>query len=620
MNPVRTQISKHEAQPLRSGEVLLEVEGLRVRNGSGKTLVSNATFSVHEGEAVAIVGESGSGKSLTARSIIGLLPSGLTTEGSIRFRGEDVFTCSSSRRRSLRGSKICMILQDPFTMLHPMLRCGDIITENLRDERGRRLSRDARSAAAVTRLAEVGILDERVARQFPFEISGGMRQRVAIAAALAQDPQLLIADEPSTALDASTQHEVLELLLELQQSRGMALILITHDLRVAFSVCQQVNVLYAGEMAETGTSTAIAEDPRHPYTLGLLQAEPPLDRRLKDFVSIPGSVPTPDSVAGQCAFATRCRWQAAECLESKPQLLEVIPDRHTACHRSAEIQNQMVEARRSFDEVVMPIEPSAEGPTLVSARSLEVSFVRRGKSTVHAVRGVSIDIQEGESVGIVGESGSGKTTLSRALVGLVEPTGGMLSINGVDATSYQSVSAAERRMLRRNVQIVFQDPYSSLNPSHSIGTALGEALGARLDHRPRASEIEALLERVGLPTTYASRMPVALSGGERQREAIARAIAVQPKLLICDEPVSALDVSIQAQILTLFREIREELGLAYLFITHDLAVVRQIADRVYVMNQGVVVEEGATDKVLDFPANSYTRMLVESVPAERERQ
>jgi peptide/nickel transport system ATP-binding protein len=617
MNTSNTQIEHQQSAAIESASALLELQDLRVMSASGRTLVSRASFSVREGEAVAIVGESGSGKSLTARSIIGLLPSGLEATGSIRFRGEELLSASTSRRRSLRGAEICMILQDPFTMLHPMHRCGDIITENLRDENGHRLSKRARASEAASRLAEVGIHDDRVAQQFPFEISGGMRQRVAIAAALAQNPRMLIADEPSTALDATTQHEVLELLLELQRSRGMALILITHDLRVAFSICQQVNVLYAGEVIESGASAALSDEPLHPYSLGLLLAEPPVDRRVKNFISIPGSVPRADDVAGECAFAARCQWRAPECVTAKPELLRVRDGRASACRRIEDISPAMQETRHTFAEVAAPVSVEPTGASVMSTRNLQVTFGGHGRRpAVHALRGVSIDVQAGESVGIVGESGSGKTTLSRAVVGLVRPTDGTIHVDGIDATSYDNASVSDRQQLRRSVQIVFQDPYSSLNPSHSVASALSEALSMRLDRRPRAADVEALLERVGLPTSYGSRMPVALSGGERQRVAIARAIAVQPKLLICDEPVSALDVSVQAQVLTLLRDIREELGLAYLFITHDLAVVRQVADRIYVMNQGAVVEEGSTDQVLDHPSDAYTRLLVDSVPSD----
>jgi peptide/nickel transport system ATP-binding protein len=607
-----TAPAEHVDGPVDPAAVLLEVQDLKIWGAEGQPLVTGATFNVREGEAIAIVGESGSGKSLTARSVIGLLPQGLESEGVVRYRGTNLLGLSQKERAKLRGSEICMVLQDPFTMLHPMLRCGAVITENMRTEAGKKLSKAARRAEAVRRLAEVGIHDERVVDRFPFELSGGMRQRVAIAAALAQDPRLLIADEPSTALDASTQKEVLDLLLKLQQSRGMALILITHDLRVAFSVCQQVNVFYAGEILERGPASAVALQPLHPYTLGLLLAEPPLDRRVQDFVSIPGSVPTPDRVVSMCAFAPRCEWATDRCHHAKPELLQVGSSaRSAACHRVADIHQLLAQRQASFEHSDAPIPASINEAGLLSIRDLAITFGKLGKpGAVEAVKSVSLDVFAGESVGIVGESGSGKTTLSRSVIGLVEPSGGTITLDGLDASSYKKASTDQRRQLRRKVQIVFQDPYSSLNPAHTIGSALEEALKFGRNDTRGHKAVEELLERVGLPARYRTRLPVALSGGERQRIAIARAIAVEPRLLICDEPVSALDVSVQAQILDLLRNIREETGIAYLFITHDLAVVRQVADRIYVMNRGEVVEQGPTDDVLDRPQHSYTQQLV----------
>ncbi|MDO9409014.1 ABC transporter ATP-binding protein [Patulibacter sp.] len=597
-------------------EPLLCVSGLTVRSTTGTTLVSGVDLELREGEALAIVGESGSGKSLTARSIIGLVPTGLHAAGSIRFRGEEILDLPERRRARLRGAQISMILQDPFTMLHPMRRCGAVITETLRTATGSRLRKDERRREAVRRLAEVGIHDERVAGQYPFELSGGMRQRVAIAAALAQNPQVLIADEPSTALDVTTQKEVLDLLVDLQRSRGMALILITHDLRVAFSVCQQVNVFYAGGVSEVGPAEELEAAPAHPYTLGLLLAEPPADRRVRDLVNIAGTVPTPDAVAGRCAFAARCDWATDVCRSIAPRLVDTEDHRRVACVRTDEIAGEMRETRERYETVDVAPSLAAVGTGLVRARGLQVTYPPRSRrdAPMQALRGIDIDIGPGESVGIVGESGSGKTTLGRCLTGLATPSGGSLEIDGTDAIAYAACSRDERRKLRSAVQMVFQDPYSSLNPSRTVGAALGEALAVRYGKDVGPERIGALLDRVGLPAGYAERRPVALSGGERQRVAIARAIALEPRLLICDEPVSALDVSVQAQVLTVLRDVREELGLAYLFITHDLAVVRQIADRIYVMNKGEVVESGPTHEVLEAPQHPYTQRLVASVP------
>jgi len=614
MNPVTRIDDRSTSAPAE----LLRVTGLRVANG-GSTLVEDIDLVVHEGESVAIVGESGSGKSLTARAIIGLLPEGLVAQGSIRYRQEELLDAGPAARKRVRGSEICLILQDPFTMLHPLIRCGDIVTENLRGSSGKRPTAPERRDEAIRRLAEVGIDDPRVVDRYPFELSGGMRQRVAIAAALAQDPTLLIADEPSTALDATTQKEVLDLLASLQKSRGMALILITHDLRIAFSVCQRVNVFYAGNVLESGPTALVAAAPAHPYTLGLLLAEPPIDRRVREFVSIPGSVPTPDSVVGQCAFADRCAWATEICREDRPRLNLLDGGRSTACRRVDEIADDLAGRRSTFQQSAVAIPRRSDGPLLLEATDLTVTFGKASTATaVLALDRVSIDIRSGESVGVVGESGSGKTTLSRVIAGLAEPTSGSLSIDGLDASSYGRIGRAARARLRKRVQMIFQDPYSSLDPTHTIGYTLSEAIRFRTGTRVGGDEVGALLSRVGLPRSYGARLPVALSGGERQRIGIARAIAVEPQLLILDEPVSALDVSVQAQILTLLREIHDESGIAYLFITHDLAVVRQIADRIFVMNRGRVVESGPTDIVLDSPRDPYTRLLVNADPERIE--
>lgn len=598
---------------------LLEVENLEVLSridGVERRMVAGVSFTVKAGEALAIVGESGSGKSLTARSVMGLLPNGLEARGSVRYDGREILGLPEKQLGVLRGGEMTMILQDPFTMLHPMRRCGTQITETLRDDRGRRLSKRNSLEQAVLRLREVGIEDERVARRYPFELSGGMRQRVAIAAALAQNPRLLIADEPSTALDVTTQQEILDLLRELQASRDMALVLITHDLRVAFSVCDRMHVFYAGSIAEVGPAAAVAEQPLHPYTLGLLLAEPPIDRRLEEMRDIPGSVPSPDEVAGRCSFADRCTWVSDECLAGDPPLVLVGETRGTTCVRVHEIAGEMAAAHRAAEQPSAPVLASEPADAqLLMVRDLEVVYGKaRRADGVHALRGISIALAEGESVGLVGESGSGKTTLGRCLTGLVTATSGSIAIDGIDASNYATASSGDRKRLRHAVQMVFQDPYSSLNPVRSVGATLGEALALRLERSPRTEEIAALLERVGLAPDYARRKPVALSGGERQRVAIARAIALEPRLIVCDEPVSALDVSVQAQMLNLLNELRRQLGFAYLFITHDLAVVRQVTDRVYVLYRGDIVESGSTDSVLDDPKHEYTRRLVDCIP------
>jgi peptide/nickel transport system ATP-binding protein len=470
-------------------------------------------------------------------------------------------------------------------------------------------------AETVRRLAEVGIDDPLVAERYPFQLSGGMRQRVALAAALAKDPELLIADEPSTALDVTTQAEILELLRSVQQARGMGLILITHDLRVAFTTCDRVYVLYAGSVLEVGHAETLEREPLHPYTLGLLLSEPSAERKLGELAAIPGSVPAADDVAGRCPFVPRCRWAQDVCRAGDPPLVAVEADRLSACLRLPDIRAEMGELR---DRVLSTAAESApvEGGWLAVVDGVVKTFeVGRGRK-VEALKGVSLTIGPGECVGLVGESGSGKTTLGRCFVGLETPTAGRIEIDSIDASDYGALSKDARTRVRHTVQMIFQDPYSTLNPRHTVGRTLTEALrqaGANARQAGTVAMTE-LLDRVGLPSSFARRKPEALSGGERQRVAIARALAVEPRLLICDEPVSALDVSVQAQILNLFRTLQAELHISYLFITHDLAVVRQVADRIYVLFKGEVVESGPADEILSQPKHWYTRQLMDSVP------
>ena len=551
-------------------------------------------------------------------------------EGDVLYRGGNILTMPERQLRQLRGAEIAMIFQDPFTMLNPLMRCGAQIVELIKDERGRALSRAARRDEAVRRLAEVGITDPAVADAYPFELSGGMRQRVGIAAAIARDPQVLIADEPSTALDVTTQREILARLREVQRARGMGLIMITHDLRVAFALCDRVLVLYAGSVLETAAAEQMEAEPLHPYTLGLLLSDPPVDRRLSQMAAIAGSVPSPDQVAGSCTFAPRCQWRTETCTESAPPLREVAPGPLVGVHpggrdRAADAGGQGRGARRAARPRGGGRARAADAElpgAVVVARDVQKVFggdKRESGRRVAALKGVTLEIGADEAVGLVGESGSGKTTLGRCLVGLETPTGGTILVNGVDRSETAKLSSADRRRLRRTVQMVFQDPYSTLNPVRTVGATLAEALTAADDQvRDVRKAVGDLLERVGLPARYAERKPVALSGGERQRVAVARALAVRPRLIVCDEPVSALDVSVQAQILNLLTEVRRELGVSYLFITHDLAVVRQVAERVYVLRQGEVVEQGSTGDVLDNPQHWYTRMLVDSIPSSDE--
>ncbi|MFI6920459.1 dipeptide ABC transporter ATP-binding protein [Nonomuraea spiralis] len=558
---------------------MLAIDALQVRYGS-RLIVDGVDLRVRAGETFGLVGESGSGKSLTARAVVGLLPHGVTATGSITVGGTQLIGAGEGVLRGLRGSRVGLLMQDPFAMLNPLRTAGQHIAESLPG---------ARRGEVADRLAEVGIDDPSVLKRYPFQLSGGMRQRVALAAALARDPELLIADEPTTALDATIQDEIMRLLARIQRERGMSVLLITHDLRVAFALCDRIAVMYAGRIVERGPARAMADDPGHPYTAGLLRALPSIERTVDRLTGIPGSVPAASEVQESCAFVSRCDQARDECAGARPPLREAGADRQTACLFPVERQQH-----RTEDAGRTP----TFGPPL-----LRVAGLRKDYRQVRAVREVSFEVAEGESVGVVGESGSGKTTVARCVLGLVTPSSGRIDLG-----------AGPRHRL---VQCVFQDPYTSLNPARSIGATLAEA--ARQGAPEGRMTPQELLELVGLPPAYARRKPAGLSGGERQRVAIARALAVRPALLVCDEPVASLDVSVQAHILELLRRVNRELGTSMLFITHDLAVVRQVTDRLVVMLKGQVVESGLTGRVLDAPEHPYTRRLVSSSEISLER-
>jgi len=575
---------RHGNGPSQHG---LSVRDLTVTGPAGP-IVTHMDLTVRPGQTVALVGESGSGKSMTAKAMTGLLPRGVTATGIVRLDDTEVnLAHGPDALAGLRGKHISLLLQNPFTSLSPVHRCGDQIGAALRPSL-------RRSSDEIQRRLQEVDLPARVARQYPFELSGGMRQRVALAASLASDPEVLIGDEPTTALDVTTQREVLDLLARIQRERSMALLLITHDLGVARERADRILVMYAGRLMETGTGVDVFVSPRHPYTAGLRNSDPPLDRRVARLPAVPGSVPRPWDIKAGCAFAPRCDRADDRCFAVEPELSGVgfEPINQVACWKPLATN----EAR--IAEPAAPVTDVINVAPLVSITQLVKRF---NHDSPPALASVSMVIGAGEAVGVVGESGSGKTTLARILIGLEHANSGTVdwSITGPPAT---------------RAQIVFQDPTSALNPAMTIGAALTEAL--RAGGRDN-SEMPELLDLVGLPAEYARRRPSSLSGGEQQRVAIARALAPNPKLLICDEPVSSLDVSVQAQILNLLNELVERLGLALLFITHDLAVVRQMARRIYVMSNGAVVESGDTEAILTSPQHAYTRTLFASVPGRR---
>ncbi|MFF9348878.1 dipeptide ABC transporter ATP-binding protein [Streptomyces sp. NPDC014734] len=636
---------------------LLSVDGLRVVATGGPggpvPILDGVSLEVGRGECVGVVGESGSGKSLAMRAVVGLLPSGTeVTDGSVRIGDREALALTPRERHALRGRRITLLMQDPFTMLHPQLTCGRQIADGLRRRADGPRGRGRRAAVRAEvgrRLAEVG-LGPDTADRYPHELSGGMRQRVAAAAALAGDPELLIADEPTTALDAANQRAVLDLLRGLQRDRGMGLVLITHDLRVAFSACDRVYVLYAGKVLEHGRSHELESDPLHPYTAGLLASEPSVRRRYARLPAIPGSVPAPGTRGDGCPFADRCAHAAEVCRTGPVVLLpppgaggtagtrdeaEAAPRdgygapggtpqgvrRLSACVRLDEIGDALADGPDRT-----PAGPSAAGPgpddggaapgAALVARHVDLTY-RSAAGDHAALRDVSLTVPHGAVVALVGESGSGKTTLARIAVGLETSDGGTVLVGGVPPAAGRRPSAADRRRLAARAQIVFQDPYSSLNPLRTVGATLGEALAAASGRPGRdasAAEVRRLLEQVGLPGAYAARRPAALSGGERQRVALARALAARPRLLICDEAVAALDVSVQAQLLNLLTSLQRSEGFAVLFITHDLGVVRQIADRVAVMHRGRIVEQGTAAEVLDAPRHPWTRRMIDALP------
>ncbi|MBH0098123.1 ABC transporter ATP-binding protein [Salinibacterium sp. NSLL150] len=537
------------------------VTGLTI-DGPAGVVVAPFDFSIAPGETLALIGESGSGKTLSAKAIAGLLPAGFNARGTIALSSATIELPSTDAVwRATRGRRISLLLQDPFTSLSPVHRCGTQIGMTIDAASATRLSREERTARITRSLAEVN-LPADVARAYPHELSGGMRQRVAIAAALATDPELLIADEPTTALDASNQCEILDLLRGLQEKRGMAALLISHDLGMVRGRAEHVLVMRHGEIVERGVTSSVLNAPSHPYTRALIEADPSLTDRSAGVVrtaSGPG-VTAADAAAGPSGTETGTG--------------TANPDADADAETGAN---------------------TATGD-LVVATDITKSF---GDKTV--LHGVSVTVGRGETVGIVGESGSGKTTIARCVAGLEHETSGVIEFDGV------ALAAGRASRTPKQMQIVFQDPYSSLNPMISVGRSLKLAL--RVAGRP-ASDLNGLLQLVELPTDFASKRPAELSGGQRQRVAIARALAVQPQLLICDESVSALDVSVQKQILDLLAKLRVELGLSILFISHDLAVVRQLADRVYVLRHGEVVESGQCHDVLNAPTHPYTQALV----------
>jgi len=600
---------------------VLQVEDLRTvlqTQGSNVRAVDGISFELRKGECFALVGESGCGKSMTALSIMRLLPeAGRIAGGRVGLEGLDLLGLPEAAMRAVRGRRVAMIFQEPSTALNPVLTVGRQITEVIERHTGGGQRENHQKALGLLRAVGIPDAEQRI-DQYPFELSGGLKQRVMIAAALAVDPEVLIADEPTTALDVTIQAQILELLARLQAERGMALLLITHDLGIVAQMAHRVGVMYAGEIVELAERDAFIRAPQHPYSQKLFAALPSPQRRAGELAVIRGQVPPLTREFRACRFAERCDYVFERCRAEAPALLEPSPGHLARCHlRQAGPAAPRAISQPPPQGVAVP---EKQRPVLLEVKHLKVHFpIRRGVfrhtvGYVKAVDGVSFELREGRTLALVGESGCGKTTTGKALLQLIAPTSGSVKYSGAELTG---LSRAALRPRRSAMQIIFQDPYSSLNPRLRVVEILLEgmrSLGIGDNDAQRMVGLKVLLGEVGLPEETLGRYPHEFSGGQRQRIAIARALAVNPKLLVCDEPTSALDVSVQAQILNLLRSLQQRHGIAYLFITHNIAVVEYLAHDVAVMYQGRIVEHGTVHQVLQAPAHAYTRELLSAVP------
>ena len=605
--------------------LLLRVRDLktyfRTKAGPARA-VDGVSFDLAAGETLALVGESGSGKSVTALSIVQLIPEavGYHAGGSIEYLGQDITRLSEADKRRLRGSQIAMIFQEPMTALNPVLSVGFQLVESLRHHR--RYSPGEARQRAVELLRQVNIPDPaKRFEEYPDQLSGGMKQRVMIAMAMAGDPQLLIADEPTTALDVTIQAQILDLMKSLQESHGMAILLITHDLAVVAQTADRVAIMYAGRIVEHAPRERLFANPAHPYTIRLLQSLPSGQQRRQALQTIEGRVPAPTQLPPGCRFADRCHLVQDRCRRHDPSLVPVEADHTAACllYDTQSQEGRPTPAATSARLQLHPAQP-ASGQTLVRLTGLKVYFpIRRGilKRTigsVKAVDGVDLEIRRGQTLALVGESGCGKTTLGKALLQLIRPTAGQVWFDGADLTA---LGRHALHAYRRRLQVVFQDPYASLNQRMMVGEIVMEGMAAHgigKNRSEREARVQHILTQVGLDPDMIYRYPHEFSGGQRQRIGIARCLAVEPDFIVCDEATSALDVSVQAQILNLLTDLQTQLGLTYLFITHNLGLVEYFADEVAVMYLGRIVERGKTEHVFRTPRHPYTQVLLSAVP------
>ena len=611
----------------RQGEPLLTVNNLQTYffgEGGVVKAVDGISYQINRGETVGIVGESGSGKSVGALSLMRLIesPPGKIVGGEIIFDGDNVLTMSDAEMRHLRGNNISMIFQEPLTSLNPVYSIGDQLMEPfiLHQQLNKRDARDR--AAEMLKLVGVPSPVERL-KAYPHQLSGGMRQRAMIAMALSCNPQLLIADEPTTALDVSIQAQILDLMQGLQTEFGSSMIFITHDLAVVNEMCDHVIVMYSGRIVEQGSKQTIFNSPKHPYTWGLFDCLPRIEE--KKGIRLTPIFGQPPNLARQpsgCKFHPRCPYAFDRCLEEEPPLFERdgqtvrcwLYDNGTDGTKQRVIETRVSNEVREFDH----------DNVILDVRNLEKHFpitkgiLQRKVGAVKAVDGISFQLRKGETLGVVGESGCGKSTAGRALLRLVEPTGGQVFFQGQDIAA---LKGNELRELRHRMQIIFQDPYSSLNPRRTVQSIVAQPLTIHdiVSGKEVNERVLSILERVGLNPAHAARYPHQFSGGQRQRIGIARAIAANPDFIVADEPVSALDVSIQAQIVNLLQDLQAELGLSYIFIAHDLSVVRSVSDRIAVMYLGKIVEMGSNEQVYEDTLHPYSKALMSAVPKTDNR-
>jgi peptide/nickel transport system ATP-binding protein len=602
---------------------LLEVTDLAVTfatDAEDVTAVRGLNLRVDAGEVVAVVGESGSGKSASAMALIGLLPPHAEVSGSVRLDGEELLGLDDGQMSRIRGRKIGTVFQDPMSALTPVYTVGDQIAEALQTHQ-RGIGRAAARARAVELLELVGIAQpQRRARSFPHELSGGERQRVVIAIAIANDPDLLICDEPTTALDVTVQAQILDVLKTARDVTGAGVLIITHDLGVVAEFADRAQVMYAGRAVEVAPVATLYQDRRMPYTAGLLGSVPRLDApQGTRLVPIPGAPPALAGLPPGCPFAPRCPLAIDQCRAEEPALVDVGTDHAAACIRTDDVAGRTAAEVYGVSTDAPPAAADPDSPVVLRVADLVKTYkltkgvvFRRQIGEVRAVDGVSFALRTGHTLGIVGESGSGKSTTLHQILDLTTPQAGSIEVLGADVAG---LDRAGRRALRGDLQVVFQDPVAALDPRLPVFDVLAEPLAANgFDKAGIDGRVGELLGVVGLRREDASRYPAEFSGGQKQRIGIARALALQPKILALDEPVSALDVSIQAGIINLLLDLQQRFGLSYLFVSHDLSVVKHLAHEVAVMFNGKIVEQGDADRVFAEPRDPYTQRLLAAVP------